>query len=198
MAYKMDPKVLAEVAASVLDRPLDSGERFAALTDKLAKVYPDCIDTKPPHWIMTKAGGVLGKISFLYMGPTEYLLIFGAPAATDGYTGRYHFVDLYKVILAGKYVTYDLESDQIAPSVYLPGDVSRLEKGRARGLEIHSGSWHLEYGRGLVMTAMPFAMMDTLVNSMAVKPVVATTGEYVKFATNGLRGRLAIRKAQRR
>ena len=40
------------------------------------------------------------------------------------------------VILADKYVAYDLESEQIAPTVYGPGDVSRRAKGQAAGLEI--------------------------------------------------------------
>ena len=190
MTYKMDPSVLAAVSAEVLDLPLDTGERFAALVEKLSATYPDLIENTPRRWIMTKAGGILGKISFLYMGPTEYLLIFGAPAATDGYTGRYNYVDLYKVILAGKYVAYDLESDQIAPTVYGPGDVSRMAKGQARGLEIQAGSWHLEYGRGPVFTAMPFAMMDTLIGSMAFRPVWATTSEFAKFTGASLRRRL--------
>jgi hypothetical protein len=190
VAYKIDPDVLTRVCAEVLDRPLETGELFDGLIEKLAEVYPELVDNQRRRWIMSKAGGILGKITFLYMGPTEYLLIFGSPAATDGFTGRYRFVDLYKVILAGEYVTYDLESDQIGATVYRPGDLSHMRRGEARGLEIKAGSWHLEYGRGLTSTAMPFAMMDTLVASMALKPVLATTGEYLKFTARGLRRRL--------
>lgn len=197
MTYKFDVSVLEALCRDVLDRPLDSGERFAALTEKLAEAYPDLIQDAPQRWMMTKAGGVLGKISFLYMGPTEYLLIFGSPAATDGYTGRYRQVELYKFVLAGRYVTYDLESDQIAPAVYGPGDVTCLPRGEARGLEIHSGSWHLEYGRGWTMTAMPLAMMDTLVASLAFKPVWQTTGEYLKFTGRGVRRRARELTARR-
>jgi hypothetical protein len=193
MAYKIEPTVLRDVTAAVLDLPLDTGQRFAALIEALADRYPDVVADEVPRWMMSKAGGVLGKISFLYMGPSEYLLIFGSPAATDGYTGRYRFVDVHKVVLAGRYVTYDLESDQIAPTVLLPGDTSHMRRGEARGLQIDSGSWHLEYGRGVTMTAMPFAMMDTLVNSMALKPVLATTKEYLRFTARGVRRR--FRKA---
>jgi hypothetical protein len=98
-------------------------------------------------------------------------------------------MELYKVILAGRYTTYDLESEQIDPTVYLPGDISFMKKGEARGLEIESGSWHLEYGRGPNITAVPFAMMDTVINSMELKPLVLTTGEYMSFARRGLRSR---------
>lgn len=185
----MEPQLLTKLCADIVDLPLETGERFDALIAKLSEAYPDLVENRRQRWIMSKAGGILGKIMFLYMGPTEYLLIFGSPSATNGFTGRYHYVDLYKVILAGEYVTYDLESDQIAATVYRPGDLSHMKRGEARGLEITAGSWHLEYGRGLTATAMPFAMMDTLVASMAVKPVLATTGEYVKFTVRGLRRR---------
>jgi hypothetical protein len=189
MAYKIDPEVLARECQQVLDLPLGTGERFSALIERLSRVYPDLIDNRRRRWIGSKAGGILGKVTFLHMGFMEYLLIFGAPAGTQGFTGRYNYMELYKVILAGRYTTYDLESEQIDPTVYLPGDVSFMKKGEARGLENEAGSWHLEYGRGPNITAVPFAMMDTVVNSMELKPLVLTTGEYMSFARRGLLNR---------
>ena len=189
MAYKIDPEVLARECQDVLDIPLGTGERFSVLIERLSRVYPDLIDNRRRRWIGSKAGGILGKVTFLHMGFMEYLLIFGAPAGTQGFTGRYSYMELYKVILAGRYTTYDLESEQIDPTVYLPGDVSYMKKGEARGLEIESGSWHLEYGRGPNITAVPFALMDTVVNSLELKPLVLTTGEYMSFMRRGLRNR---------
>ncbi|MDT5095171.1 MAG: sigma non-opioid intracellular receptor [Mycobacterium sp.] len=180
MPYKFDPDTLAKICGDVLDVPLDSGERFTALIEKLSATYPDYIENVRRPWIATKAGGILGKISFLYMGLSEYLLIFGSPAETDGYTGRYNFVDVYKVILAGEYVTYDLETDQIAATVYRPGDLSNMAKGHARGLAIQAGSWHLEYGRGLTITAVPFGVLDTIM-SLAFKPLRMATVEFAKM-----------------
>ena len=98
-------------------------------------------------------------------------------------------MELYKVILVCIYTSYYLQSEQIDPTVYLPGDVSYMKKGEARGLEIESGSWHLEYGRGPNITAVPFALMDTVVNSLELKPLVLTTGEYMSFMRRGLRNR---------
>jgi hypothetical protein len=180
VAYKFDPETLAKICGEVLDVPLETGERFTALIEKLSAAYPDFIENKRRPWIATKAGGILGKISFLYMGLSEYLLIFGSPAATNGYTGRYNYVDVYKVILAGQYVTYDLETDQIAPSTYGPGDLSWMKKGHARGLEIQAGSWHLEYGRGVTITAVPFGTLDTIM-SLAFRPLLTATGEFAKM-----------------
>ncbi len=105
-------------------------------------------------------------------------------------------MDLYKVILAGQYVTYDLESDQIAPTIYRPGDVRGLEKGQARGLEIQAGSWHLEYWRGPTLTAMPFGLIDTVVSSLQLRPLASTSSEFTKFIGKGLRRRLQRRMAR--
>ena len=189
MAYKIDPDVLARECRHVLDVPLETGERFSALIERLSRVYPDIIDNTQRRWIGSKAGGILGKVSFLHIGPTEYLLIFGCPAGTQGFTGRYNYMELYKVILAGQYTTYDLESDQIAPTVYRPGDLSCMKRGEARGLSIESGSWHLEYGRGPNITAMAFGLIDTLVSSLDMRPLLLTTGEYIAFVKRGLRNR---------
>jgi hypothetical protein len=98
-------------------------------------------------------------------------------------------MELYKVILAGRYTTYDLESEQITATVYHPGDLSCMKKGEARGLAIESGSWHLEYGRGPNITAMPFGLMDTLVSSVDLKPLMLTTSEYMSFLMRGRRNR---------
>src|SRR5947209_14714135 len=132
MPYRFDPGVLAELCGAVIERPLENGEMFTALIEKLSNAYPDLIENKQRRWIGTRAGGILGKISFLHVGLREYLLIFGSPCGTNGFTGRYNYMDLYKVILAGEYTTYDLETDQIAPATYGPGDLSHLGKGEAR------------------------------------------------------------------
>lgn len=188
MKYEFDPHLLHEVAVESLSHRLEDGERFDALIERLAEIHPKLITSEPRRWVMSRAGGVLGKVAFLYMGPFEYVLIFGSPAATDGYTGRYNHMDCYKVILAGRYTTYDLETDQIEPTVLHPGDLSHMRRGEARGVQIDAGSWHLEYGRGLTATAMPFAMMDTLIVSMAVKPAIATAKEYFRFTRHARRG----------
>lgn len=73
MPYKIDPEVLARECQAVLDVPLDTAERFSALIERLSRVYPDLIDNRRRRWIGGKAGGILGKVTFLHMGLTEYL-----------------------------------------------------------------------------------------------------------------------------
>ena len=56
-------------------------------------------------------------------------------------------------------------------------------------MEIASGSWHFEYGRGPVVTAMPFGTVDLLVSSLEIRPILQTTVDYSHFITKGLRRR---------
>lgn len=57
------------------------------------------------------------------------------------------------------------------------------EKGHARGLTIHPGSWHIEYGRGAVVTTLPFAMIDTLLVSLELESVRRSTVEFTRLLT---------------
>jgi hypothetical protein len=68
MAWKIDPDVLAKVAQRVVGVPVENGELIARTAESLSAEYPGLIDPIPRRWIGTKAGGVLGKISFLYAG----------------------------------------------------------------------------------------------------------------------------------
>lgn len=182
MAYKIDPEVLHKVAKQVAEAPLDSGELTTYAIELLADEYPDLIDPRPGRWVGSKAGGILGKVRFLHFGLREYIVIFGSPTGTQGFSGRYQHVDIHKFLIAGQIDSYDLESDDMAPlPPLLPGDHTCLERGHARGLTIHPGSWHIEYGRGAVITTLPFAMIDTLLVSLEVESVRRSTVEFARL-----------------
>ena len=182
MKYTIDPDVLHGVVKQVVGLPLDGGQLITRTIELLADEYPDLIDPSPGRWVGSKAGGVLGKVRFLHFTPREYLVIFGSPTGTQGFSGRYKHVDIHKFLLAGQIDSYDLESDDTAalPSL-LPGERTCLERGHARGLTIHPGSWHLEYGRGAVVTTLPFAMVDTLLVSLEFESVRRSTVEFTKL-----------------
>ncbi|GAC1652154.1 MAG: hypothetical protein NVS4B6_28490 [Mycobacterium sp.] len=180
--YKIDPEVLHKVAMEVVGLPLEGGELFTRATQALAEEYPDLIDPTPGRWVGSKAGGILGKVRFLYFSPREYIVIFGSPTGTQGFSGRYKHVQIHKYLMAGRIESYDLESDDVIPlPPLLPGGHTCLEKGHARGLTIHPGSWHIEYGRGAVATTLPFAMVDTLLVSLEIESVRRSTSEFTKL-----------------
>jgi sigma non-opioid intracellular receptor len=189
MTYKIDPAVLLDIAGQASA----DGEPVPRAVELLAQAYPDLIDPAPGRWVGSKAGGILGKVRFLYFSPREYVVIFGSPTGTQGFSGRYKHVDIHKFLLAGQIDSYDLESDDTAPLPTLrPGAGTCLQRGHARGLTIHPGSWHIEYGRGAVATTLPFAMVDTLLVSLEFESVRRSTAEFAKLVgsrvrKNGLR-----------
>ena len=82
---------------------------------------------------------------------------------------------------------YDLESDETTGMTLRPGEHTITERGHARGMTIHPGSWHIEYGRGAVVTTLPFAMVDTLLVSLELESVRRSTVEFVRLASRRLR-----------
>jgi hypothetical protein len=187
MAYKIDPDVLHNVAKEVVGLHCDGGELITRATELLAAEYPDLIDPTPGRWVGSKAGGMLGKVRFLYFSPREYVVLFGTPTGTQGFSGRYKHVEIHKFLMTGQIDSYDLESDDMQPMTLRPGEHTCLEKGHARGLTIHPGSWHIEYGRGAVVTTLPFAMVDTLLVSLELESVRRSTVQFAKLVHRRLR-----------
>ena len=188
MPYTFDPVVLQAVARKAAGLRLPSDELITRTVELLAEQYPDHIVAGPGRWVGSKAGGVLGKVRFLYFSPREYVVIFGTPTGTQGFSGRYRHVDIHKFLLAGQIDSYDLDCDDTQPlPTLLPGEHTCLARGHARGLTIHPGSWHLEYGRGAVVTTLPFAMVDTLLVSLEFESVRRSTVEFAKLVGRRLR-----------
>ncbi|MDA4106240.1 isomerase [Mycolicibacterium holsaticum] len=185
--HRIDPEVLAKVAREVVGLPLENGQLITRATELLAAEYPDLIDAAPRRWVGSRAGGILGKVRFLYFSPREYIVIFGSPTGTQGFSGRYKRVQIHKFLLAGQIDSYDLESDDLVGMTLRPGEHTCLEKGHARGLTIHPGSWHIEYGRGAVATTLPFAMVDTLLVSLEFESVRRSTVEFTRLVRHRFR-----------
>jgi hypothetical protein len=187
MAYKIDPDVLLKVARQVVGTSLEDGELITRATQMLADEYPDLIDAAPGNWVGSKAGGILGKVRFVYFSPREYIVIFGSPTGTQGFSGRYKHVDVHKFLIAGQIDWYDVESDDLSGHTLMPGEHAHMVRGQARGMTIHPGSWHIEYGRGAVVTTLPFAMVDTLLVSLELESVRKSTVEFAKLVRKRMR-----------
>ncbi|MGV0793133.1 isomerase [Mycolicibacterium sp. XJ1819] len=187
MTYRIDPDALHKVAAEVVGLPGD--QLITRTIELLAEQYPGLVDARPGRWVGSKAGGILGKVRFLYFSPREYVVTFGSPTGTQGFSGRYKRVQIHKFLLAGRIDSYDLESDTTEAMTLLPGGHTCLEPGHARGLTIHPGSWHIEYGRGAVATTLPFAMVDTLLLSLELQSVRRSTVEFARLVRMRLRRR---------
>ena len=187
MGYKIDLDVLARVADKVVGLPLEGDELITRTVELLSAEYPDLIASTPGRWVGNRAGGIVGKVKFLYFSANEYMVLFGTPTGSEGFSGRYRRVEIHKFLLAGRIESYDLESDQTEPTVLLPGGYQRLEKGQIRGFNIKPGSFHIEYGRGAVVTTLPFGMVETVFSSLDLGSVRRSTVEFARLASHRLR-----------
>src|SRR5438067_5707222 len=151
MGYIFDPKDLHAHAQRAVGLP--HAEMVRSLTRDLAKAYPGHIAMRE-RWILSLAGGATGIMTVLHGSLSEYLLIFGSPVGTEGFSGRY-WIDIYDFMLAGEMWTYTEEAFR-ERTISRPGDMARLRRHQAKGFRIAEESWMLEYGRGPIATALPF------------------------------------------
>jgi hypothetical protein len=159
MGYIFDPEVLRAACAARLDMP--AREAISAIAQDLAGIYPGHIETRQ-DWFFNIAGGATGIMTVLHGSLSEYLIWFGTPVGTEGFSGRYH-MDIYDVVISGEVWVYD-EDDFAKRRVFLPGDMMLLRRRRVKGFRLREDSWVLEYGRGLVFTSLPMGLSGAVQN----------------------------------
>ncbi len=175
-----DPDVLHAVARSTLGLPHEKMVR--QLSDELARRYPGHIETRP-RWILNLAGGVTGIMTVLHGSLSEYVLIYGTPVGSEGFSGRYR-LEIHDFVLAGEMWTFT-ESDFAERRVYRAGDAAFLARYQAKGVRLLEGAWMLEYGRGPVPTALPFGLSGA-VASFEVRTIARTLGVYGRLVAREL------------
>jgi len=182
MGYIFDPAKLQSLAGKHIGQSHE--EMVAAIISDLAKAYPGHIEMKQ-DWILSICGGVMGIMTVMHASLTEYVLIYGTPIGTEGFSGRYR-VDIYDILLAGEMKTYT-EDHFRAPIITMPGELAHLRRRQAKGVHLSGGTWMLEYGRGLVATTLPFALSGAI-SSLEIRSVVKLIWIY---------GRLVVRELLR-
>jgi ERG2 and Sigma1 receptor like protein len=176
-----DPAVLHAVARQAVGLPHDKMVRD--VSDELARRYPGHIETRP-DWMLSLAGGVMGVMTVLHGSLSEYVLIFGTPVGSEGFSGRYR-IEIHDFMLAGEMWTYT-ESDFAERRVYRAGDAAYLARREAKGVRIFEGAWMLEYGRGPVPTALPFALSGAI-GSLEMRTIARTMAVYGRLVVRELR-----------
>jgi C-8 sterol isomerase len=187
VGYVFDPQVLHEAAK----RAVANG---GSLRDKVASIRAQIGDAYPGHvrfedeWVFNIAGGALGQMTILHASITEYLIVFGSPIGTEGYSGRF-FADDYFVILEGEQWAYS-EGDE-ERQVFRPGDLHHLPRGHARGYRMPDRCFALEYARGLIPTMLPFGLADSFTSTLDPVPVLKTMRLYTRAVVGELlRGKI--------
>lgn len=149
-----EPKFAPEDIHAIAKLGVDQSpeEAIQTIHQALMEKYPDLI-RKDLKWHFNRTGGTLGQMALLYASTTEYVLIFGTPIGSEGFSGRYQQMDVYDCMFAGEMWTYT--EGQIEKTVYLPGDCAVLQRGEGKGYYMAADTWMLEYSRGNIPAALP-------------------------------------------
>lgn len=174
MSYVFDPHVLQNVAQGVLDLPM--AEKVTAIRDELARRYPGHVQENV-EWIYNIAGGAMGQMAVLHASITEYVIIFGTPIGTEGYSGRFA-ADDYFIILEGE--QWAFAQGEFERQVYKPGDMHHMPRGESRGYRMPDKCFALEYARGWIPLMLPFGLADSFTSTVDVVPVAQTFKVYTK------------------
>jgi len=186
MAYLFDPHVLHETSRKYLGLPHE--DMVHGITAELARAYPRHIETRE-NWVFNLAGGCKGIMTLLHASLSEYLLIYGTPIGSGGFSGRY-LMDVYDFMLSGELATYTPDSFR-APATYRAGDLAFLKRWQVKCFTLTPGSWMLEYGRGFIPASLPFALGDALFSCVDPITIGKTLWIYAKLVVKELwRGKI--------
>eukprot|EP01087_Luapelamoeba_hula_P008853 TRINITY_DN2247_c0_g1_i1.p1 TRINITY_DN2247_c0_g1~~TRINITY_DN2247_c0_g1_i1.p1 ORF type:complete len:226 (+),score=18.01 TRINITY_DN2247_c0_g1_i1:29-679(+) len=181
--FIFDPKVLHQAAKTAIgDGNRTMGEIVSSIQKDLLAAYPGHINANE-QWIFNIAGGAMGQMYLLHASLTEYVIIFGTPIGTDGFSGRF-FADDYFMILQGEQWAY--YEGHFEREVYQAGDLHILPRGSAQGYRMPAGCFALEYARGWIPLMLPFGIADTLTSTLDVPTLVKTVTLYGKLVVNEL------------
>lgn len=155
--------VLIELANSfygqqkVTDAEKVSAYRTEVILDRtiqlLKQRYPQYI-TQKPVWVWNNVGGVFARMTILFCSFGEYLALFGSPMRQSGFSGEYHHMDVYDIMLQGKMVSYENYPSGALPLTYLSGETSLLKKGVTRYYSMEPDTYMIDYGRGQISRAL--------------------------------------------
>lgn len=176
MGYIFEPETLHAVVKRAVAGGGTLRDKVALLRGELAGLYPGHIRHED-EWVFNIAGGALGQLTVLHASITEYVIVFGTPIGTEGYSGRFR-ADDYFMILEGEQWAYAAgQEDRV---VFRPGDLHLMPRGEARGYRMPDRCYAVEYARGFVPSMLPFALADSFTSTLDAKPVLQTMRLYAR------------------
>ncbi|SPM37252.1 hypothetical protein MRAB57_5095 [Mycobacterium rhizamassiliense] len=179
MAAIFDPDDLRAMAKSAVG--LSNRQAACAhIIDELKRKHPGHIRDDIP-WLFNNSGGAMGEMKILHFSLSEYLLLYGTPIGTGGHSGRYR-TQLWDFVFDGEMWSY--EEGELERTVFEPGGVSYLGKGRVKGWGVPHAAFMLEYARGPVVTMLPFGLADSAFSTVDM-PTLAKQLWYASRLTIG-------------
>ncbi|CAG1022216.1 hypothetical protein MTYM_01558 [Methylococcales bacterium] len=183
MSHVFDIETLHDIARLGIGKPHD--EMVRVVVEAVARAYPEHIDANPQRrWLYSLTAGATGVMTLLHASFTEYLIIFGTPIGTEGFSGRYR-MDIHDFLMDGEIWTYRARNCGVR-EVVKPGDHTVLERSQVNGFKIPDHAWMLEYGRGSVPAAFPLILGDVLFSAVDFTTLADTVWVYGKMALREL------------
>ena len=179
----LDPDVLGAVARQVAE--LDRAEMIEALVERLRGHYGDHIVAKP-QWLFNLNGGATGAMAVLHASLSEYLVVFGTPLGTAGFSGRYS-VHIHDWVLSGELWNMRVENP-MQRLVFGAGQHVELLRGEATAFRLTRDGWLLEYGRGNVVASLPHILGDAVFRGQDAITFFKTLHSYGSLAIHELFG----------
>jgi C-8 sterol isomerase len=185
MGYIFEPEILHDVARRAIGQPIE--DVISQIHRELLDRYPGHI-VRDPEWIFNVAGGAMGQMKVLHSSITEYIMIFGTPIGTEGFSGRFMAEDHF-MILHGE--QWCFREGGLEKEVYRPGDRNVLPRGAAKGYRMPDGCFALEYARGFIPAMLPFGIADAMSSTLDAPSVARTFKVYAKAVVGNLaRGKI--------
>ncbi|MFO0549276.1 MAG: ERG2 family protein [Polyangiaceae bacterium] len=182
MRYVFDPEVLHETAKLAVEGGGSLKDKVAIIRGRLNEIYPGQINLED-EWVFNIAGGAMGQMTVLHASVSEYVIVFGTPIGTEGFSGRF-MADDYFMILEGEQWAFDEGAEK--REIFRPGEMHHMPRGTARGYRMPDHCYALEYARGFIPAMLPFGLMDQLTSALDARTVVKTLRIYTKAAVGAM------------
>jgi C-8 sterol isomerase len=187
MGYVFDPERLHSAAKEAVALGVPLLEKVAFLRRRLGEIYPGHV-LQQDEWVLSAAGGALGQMTLLHASITEYLMIFGTPVGTSGFSGRFLADDYFMPLEGEHWLFIEGETER---RVIRPGQVNHLPRGEAHVYRMPDRCYALEYARGFIPAMLPFGFSDALFSLLDARTIARTTRIYAKAVTSELlRGKI--------
>ena len=176
MAYIFDPEILHAASKRAVAGGGTLADKVRSLRGDLSANYPGHIRLED-EWVFNIAGGALGQMTILHASITEYVIVFGTPIGTEGYSGRFQSDDYFMILEGEQWAYGEGQEDRL---VFRPGDCHHMPRGDARGYRMPDRCYALEYARGFIPTMLPFGLADSFTSTLDPKPVLKTMRIYAR------------------
>ncbi|KAK6951850.1 Squalene epoxidase [Daldinia eschscholtzii] len=152
----------------------DTAKIVDYIVTELYEKYPAHVNPKwnvTEEWMFNNAGGAMGAMYLIHSSITEYLIIFGTAAGTEGHSGR-HTADDYFHILTGE--QWAFVPGKFEREVYPAGSVHHMRRGDVKQYKMPESCFALEYARGWIPPMLFFGFADGVFSTLDIQTMYRT------------------------